>query len=223
MPSPILPPIGPDLRQWGRQLSAYLQGNLAKLGFQTEDDNVSEDGVILWNREYGYPVVSYNNEFRQLVMEGGHASLVASSDITAAAADTAYSITFDAPTNKKYIDRDATNPERIVFEEAGEYLINFTAEITSSSSSDVTFYFWPAKNGTNVTGSAMVNVLHNNSATLVVSRSAVFSFAANDYLEAKWAVDSTNGSLNSTPATSFSPASPAATMTITRIHGEHSS
>ena len=56
--------------------------------------------MFLWNEEYGYPVVSYNNEFRQIVMEGGHASLIASSDITAAAANTAYSITFDAPTNK---------------------------------------------------------------------------------------------------------------------------
>lgn len=221
---PVRPPvIGTDLNQWGRQLNLYLQRYLGRIFYKSSDDNPSEDGIILFDREYGYPVVSYNNEFRQLVMEGGHASLIASSDITAAAADTAYSITFDAPTNKKYIDRDTTNPERIVFEEAGEYLINFTAEITSSSSSDVTFYFWPAKNGTNITGSTMVNVLHNNGATLVVSRSAVFSFAANDYLEAKWAVDSTNGSLNSTAATSFSPASPAATMTITRIHGEHSS
>lgn len=221
---PVRPPvIGTDLNQWGRQLNLYLQRYLGRIFYKSSDDNPSEDGIILFDREYGYPVVSYNNEFRQLVMEGGHASLIASSDITAAAADTAYSITFDAPTNKKYIDRDTTNPERIVFEEAGEYLINFTAEITSSSSSDVTFYFWPAKNGTNITGSTMVNVLHNNGATLVVSRSAVFSFAANDYLEAKWAVDSTNGSLNSTAATSFAPASPAATMTITRIHGEHSS
>ena len=223
MPSPILPPIGPDWKQWGRQLSAYLQRNLAKLGQKTADDNPSEDGVLLWDREYGYPVVSYNDEFRQIVMEGGHAALVRSTSVTAASANTAYSITFDAPSGNKYIDRDATNPERIVFEEAGEYLINFTAEITSSSGSDVIFYFWPAKNGTNIAGSTMVNVLHNNGATLVVSRSAVFNFDANDYLEAKWAVDSTNGSLNSTAATSFSPASPAATMTITRIHGEHSS
>ena len=221
---PVIPPvIGPDLSQWGRQLNQFLARNFGRIVFKSTDDNPSENGVFLWDEEYGYPVVSLNSEFRQVVLEGGHASLIASSDITAAAADTAYSITFDAPTSKKYIDRDATNPERIVFEEAGEYLINFTAEITSSSSSDVTFYFWPAKNGTDITGSTMVNVLHNNGATLVVSRSAVFSFAANDYLEAKWAVDSTNGSLNSTAATSFSPASPAATMTITRIHGEHSS
>lgn len=221
---PVTPPvIGNDLNQWGRQLNQYLQRYLGKVFFKTPEDNPSDNGILLWDEEYGYPVISYDGEFRQLVMEGGHAALIASSSITAAAADTAYSITFDAPTNNKYIDRDGTNPERIVIEEAGEYLINFTAEITSSSGSDVTFYFWPAKNGTNIEGSTMVNVLHSNGATLVVSRSTVFSFAANDYLEAKWAVDSTNGSLNATAATSFCPASPAATMTITRIHGEHAS
>lgn len=221
---PVNPPVlGAEVREWARETNLFLRRNLGRLFFKVETDNPSEDGVFLWDDEYNYPVVSYNGEFRQLVMEGGHASLVASSSITAAAADTAYSITYDAPTNKKYIDRDADNPERIVFEEAGEYLINFTAEITSSSSSDVTFYFWPAKNGTNIDGSTMVNVLHNNGATLVVSRSAVFSFEANDYLEAKWAVDSTSGSLNSTAATAFAPASPASTLTITRIHGKHAS
>lgn len=68
MPSPILPPIGPDLRQWGRQLSAYLQGNLAKLGFKTSEDNASENGVILWDNEDAYPVVSDNNEFKEIVV-----------------------------------------------------------------------------------------------------------------------------------------------------------
>ena len=221
MPSPILPPLGPDLRQWGRQLSAYLQRNLAKLGQKTTDYNPSEDGVILWDRENGYPVVSYENTFRQIVMEGGHANFQVSTDVTAAAANTAYSITYDAPSGNKYIDRDATNNERIVFEEAGEYLVNFTAQIASSSSSTVNFYFWPAKNGANVTGSAMVNALHQNGATLVVSRSAIFEFAADDYLEVKWAVSSTNGFLDAVAATAFSPAAPSTTLAITRIHGKH--
>ena len=75
MPSPILPPVGPDLRQWGRQLSSYLQRNLAKLGQKTADDNPSEDGVILWDRENKYPVVSKDGEFVQIVLEDGHASL----------------------------------------------------------------------------------------------------------------------------------------------------
>lgn len=221
MPSPVLPPIGTDLRQWGRQLSGYLQRNLAKLGFKTEADNPSEDGVILWDRENGYPVVSYDNVFRQIVMEGGHANFGRSTDVTAAAANTAYAITYDAPQDNKYIDRDATNNERIVFEEAGEYLLNFTAQISSSSSSTVNFYFWPAKNGTDMAGSTMKNALHQNGATLVVSRSAIFEFAAGDYLEVKWAVDSTNGFLDASAATAFSPAAPSTTLAIARIHGKH--
>lgn len=221
MPVPTLPTIGQSIDQWGRQLTLYLTQNLAKLGFKTSADNPSQNGVILWDDVNGYPVVSYDNAFRQIVMEGGHANFQVTTDITAAAANTAYSITYDAPSGNKYIDRDATNNERIVFEEAGEYLINFTAQIASSSSSTVNFYFWPAKNGTNVTGSTMVNALHQNGATLVVSRSAIFEFAANDYLEVKWAVDSTSGKLDAVAATSFAPAAPSTTLAITRIHGKH--
>lgn len=221
---PVTPPVlGAEVREWARETNLFLRRNLGRLFFKTETDNPSEDGVFLWDDEYNYPVVSYDGEFRQLIIEGGHASLSVASDVTATAADTAYSITYDAPSSKKYIDRDATNPERIVFEEAGEYLINFTAQISSTSSSTANFYFWPAKNGTNVEGSTMVNALHQNNAKLVVSRTAIFSFAANDYLEIKWAVDSTSGKLEATAATAFSPAAPATTLTITRIHGEHAS
>ena len=66
MPIPVLPPIGGDLRQWGRQLNRYLQSNLAKLGIKTSDDNPSEDGVILFDRENKYVVVSLSDAFRQV-------------------------------------------------------------------------------------------------------------------------------------------------------------
>ena len=212
------PPVGPDFKVWAEKFSAWLMRTRSFLTHRRDYDSAAEDGVILYDREYEYPVVSKNGEFRQVLLEGGHATFIRSTDVTAAAANTAYSITYDAPSGNYKIDRDATNNERIVFEEGGEYLISFTAEITSSSSSDVTFYFWPAINGTNVTGSTMVNVLHQNGANLVVSRAAIFDVNDDDYLEVKWAVDSTNGSLNSTAATSFAPASPASTLAITRIH-----
>ena len=218
MPIPVLPPIGSDIRQWGRLLTQYLRSNLSKLGFKAADDNPSENGVILWSEDEGYPVVSKEGEFRQVILEGGHATFIRSTDVTAASVDTAYSITYDAPSNGFKVSRDATNNERIVFEEGGEYLISFTAEIRSSSASDVTFYFWPALNGTNVEGATIVTTLHQNGANIVVSRSAIFDVNDDDYLEVKWAVSSTNGSLNSTAATSFAPASPASTLAVTRIH-----
>jgi len=216
MPAPILPPIGPDLRQWGRQLSLYLQQNLAKLGFKTATDNPSENGVILWDEVNGYPVVSKNGEFRQIVLEDGHYTGGITTDQTAASTDTAYALTYTSSSAEGITN--GTPASRIVFEEAGEYMISFSAQIASTSSSTVNFWFWPRVNGVDVAGSTMKNALHQNGATLVVSRSVIFNFAAGDYLEAMWAVDSTSGFLDATAATAFAPAAPASTIAITRLH-----
>ena len=217
MPAPILPPIGPDLRQWGRQLSLYLQQNLAKLGFKTATDNPSENGVILWDEVNGYPVVSKNGEFRQIVLEDGQYAGGITTDQTAASTNTAYALTYtssiaDGVTN-------GTPASRLVFEEAGQYMVSFSAQIASTSSSTVNFWFWPRVNGADVAGSTMKNALHQNGSVLVVSRSAIFEFSAGDYLEAMWAVDSTSGFLDATAATAFAPAAPASTIAITRLHG----
>ena len=219
MPSPILPPIGPDLSQWGRQLTQFLQSNLAKLGFKTDVDNPSEDGVILWDRENKYPVVSKDGAFVQVILEDGHASFYRTTDVTAAATNTAYAITYDAPSGNVGIERDATDPSKIVFSEAGEYLLMFSAQITSSSASTVNFYFWPRLNGVDAPNNTMINSLHNNGATFVTSRSAKFDVTAGDYLQVMWATSNTSGRLDATAATAFSPAAPASTLHITRMHG----
>ena len=218
MPVPVLPPIGPDLRQWGRQLSLYLQQNLAKLGFKTATDNPSENGVILWDNVNGYPVVSKNGEFRQIVLEDGHADFIKTADVVPVAANTAYKLTYDAPTGNDGITQ-GTPASRIVFEEAGQYVISFSAQISSTSASTVHFYFWPSVNGVNVADSGMTTALHQNNATLVTSRTQIFTVAANDYLEVNYMIDSTSGFLNYTAASSPVPAIPASTLAITRLHG----
>lgn len=217
MPSPILPPLGPDLRQWGRQLSSYLQRNLAKLGQKTDDDNPSEDGVLLWDRTNKYPVVSKDGEFVQIVLEDGQYAGGITTDQTAAAINTAYALTYTSSIADGVIN--GTPASRLVFEEAGQYMIGFSAQIASTSSSTVNFWFWPRVNGVDVSGSTMKNALHSNSSVLVVSRSAIFDLQAGDYLEAMWAVDSTSGFLHATAATAFAPSAPASTIAITRLHG----
>ena len=217
MPTPILPPLGPDLRQWGRQLSAYLQRNLTKLGQKTDDDNPSEDGVILWDRTNKYPVVSKDGEFVQIVLEDGQYAGGITTDQTAAAINTAYALTYTSSIADGVIN--GTPASRLVFEEAGQYMIGFSAQIASTSSSTVNFWFWPRVNGVDVSGSTMKNALHSNSSVLVVSRSAIFDLQAGDYLEAMWAVDSTSGFLHATAATAFAPSAPASTIAITRLHG----
>ena len=195
-----------------------LQQNLAKLGFKTATDNPSENGVILWDNVNGYPVVSKNGEFRQIVLEDGHADFIKTADVVPVAANTAYKLTYDAPTGNDGITQ-GTPASRIVFEEAGQYVISFSAQISSTSASTVHFYFWPSVNGVNVPDSGMTTALHQNNATLVTSRTQIFTLAANDYLEVNYMIDSTSGFLNYTAASSPVPAIPASTLAITRLHG----
>jgi hypothetical protein len=190
---------------------------LDQLGFKETYSSASENGVMLWDNALGYPVVSKNGEWRQIVLEDGQYAGGVTTDQTAASTNTAYALTYTSSIAEGITN--GTPASRIVFEESGEYMISFSAQISSTSSSTVNFWFWPRVNGVDVAGSTMKNALHQNGATLVVSRSVIFNFAAGDYLEAMWAVDSTSGFLDATAATAFAPAAPASTIAITRLHG----
>ena len=215
----IVPPFTPDIQAWAENIRKFLGKALNQLDAKDQYSSASEDGIILWDRSNKYPVVSKDGEFVQIVLEDGHANLIRTTDLTAAAINTAYAIQYDTPTGNEGITLDGTDPTKIVFAEGGEYLLMFSAQISSTSSSTVNFYFWPRLNGTDAAGSTMVNALHQNNATLVVSRAAKFDVAAGDYLQVMWAVDSTSGFLDARAATAFAPAAPATTLAITRMHG----
>lgn len=213
----VVPPITVDLAAWAENLRRYLGRALNQLDAKDASVSAAEDGVLLWDRINGYPVVSKGGEWRQIVLEDGQYAGGITADQTAAATNTAYALTYTSSSADGITN--GTPASRIVFEEAGEYMISFSAQIASTSSSTVNFWFWPRVNGTDVAGSTMKNALHQNGATLVVSRSVIFNFSAGDYLEAMWAVDSTSGFLDATAATAFAPAAPASTIAITRLHG----
>jgi len=132
--------------------------------------------------------------------------------------NTATAITWDTTAYSHNTSVDGTDASKIVFDRSGVYRLNFSAEITSSSSSTVTFYFWPRINGVNIANSTMVTTLHNNGQKKIISRSGVFDVNANDYLQSMFAVDSTSGSLSTTAATAFCPASPSVTLSVAELY-----
>jgi hypothetical protein len=213
----VVPPITFDLSAWAENMRRYLGKALNQLDAKDASVSAAEDGVLLWDREEGYPVVSKNGEWVQVVLEDGKYSGAVTADQTAVAINTAYALTYTSSIADGI--SNGTPASRIVFDEAGQYMISFSAQIASTSSSTVNFWFWPRVNGSDVTGSTMKNALHQNGSVLVVSRSAIFEISAGDYLEAMWAVDNTNGFLDATAATAFAPAAPASTIAITRLHG----
>lgn len=210
------PPVTGDLQIWAQNIVTYLQRVASRLAFKSSEANATENGIILYDNVNGYPVVSKDGEWRQLVLADGYAFLGQNNDVTAGNPNIAYAITYDAPAMANGISL-GTPASRIVFAEGGTYLLAFSAQITSTSSSTVSFRFWPRINGSNVAGSTMVANLHQNDATTVISRTAIFQVSAGDYLQAMWAVDSTAGYLHATAATAYAPAAPATSLSITRI------
>ena len=216
MSAPALPPVGPDLRVWAQSLTRALLRGLVRLNFLGQGDTPSENGIILWDEESGYPVVSKNGVFRQIILEDGHYNGAITSNVTAAAVNTAYALTYTASLAEGITN--GTPASRIVFAEGGYYQVSFSAQISSTSSSAVKFYFWPRLNGADVPGATMINTLHNNGSSIVTSRTAAFQVSAGDYLEAMWAVDGSAGFLEAAAATAFAPAAPASTISIVRLH-----
>jgi len=212
----VPPVIGGEWKVWAEDLRRYLGKALSQLSAKETNSSASEDGVILWDRANGYPVVSKDGEWRQIVLADGYAIFSQDTDITAASANTAYKIALDNIASAG-ITLTGSPLTEITFVEGGLYQLAFTAQIASSSGSQVDFRFWPRINTSDVTGSTIVASLHNNGATTVVSRTAIFSINAGDVLNVMWATDSTNGRLKAHTATAYAPASPSVTLAIARV------
>ena len=209
------PPVGPDWKVWARQLSAFLSRSLVRLQFKTQNDTAAEDGVMLWDGVDGYPVVSKNGVWRQLVMADGYAEFVKTATVTAAATNTPYAITMDTPLFDNGIHL-GTPTSRIVFDEGGVYLLAFSAQILATSANAIEFNFWPRLDGVDVPYNRITTNTKDNGVTTVVSRTIAFTISAGSYIEVIWQVNDLSGRLVATPAATL-PSSPSVTLSITRI------
>lgn len=216
-------PTSQTLTRWATDVHNYLRITATNavepetilMQHQIGGEKATVDGLLMWDTA-GYPVVSKGGEWRQVVLADGYAIFSQDADITAAAPDTAYKIALDDIASEG-ITLTGSPATDITFLEAGLYSIAFTAQIASTSSSTVNFRFWPRVNTVDVAGSTIVASLHNNGATITVSRTAIFNFAAGDVLNAMWATDSTNGLLKAHSSTSYAPAAPSVTLAINRV------
>lgn len=210
-------PYGDDWKTWGRRMMQHLSQVRSALVQQTGGESAADDGTLMWDRENLWPVISRNGVWRQIVIANGVAHLEITTDQTAAATNTAYPLTYTIMAGSVGVSLGTPN-SRIIFAEGGSYTLSFTAQTSSTSSSTVNFWFWPRINGVDIADSGMQNTLHQNGATMIVSRTQIFNVNAGDYLEAYWATDSTNGSLQHHAANAFAPATPASTLSISRIN-----
>jgi len=137
-------------------------------------------------------------------------------DQTQTVINTAKAITWDTTAYSKHISVGSPT-SRIVFAKAGKYYIHFTAQLSSASSNAKTFWFWPRINGSDISGSTMRITTHDNNEAKTVARAAIFEVDKGDYLEAMWAADSLDTSLEAYAAETFCPAVPSVTLMVQGI------
>lgn len=211
-----LPPVGSDIFVWANNVRRAVAQAWDALTFKTASAAATQNGVMLWDASGGYPVVSKDGTWRQIVLADGAAVLSQDTSITAVAANTAYAMALDGNLLDG-ITLSGSPTTDITFAESGLYMIAFSAQISSASSSAVKFRFWPRINGVDIGGSTMVATLHSNGATTVAARTAIFQIMAGDVLKAMWATDNTAGFLEAHTATAYAPASPSVALAITRV------
>ena len=211
-----VPPVGADYSTWANDLRRWLARTWDNLTFKDAAASATQDGTLLWDPVGGYPVVSKDSVWRQVLLADGYAIFGQDADVTAAVVDTAYKVPLDNIASQG-ITLTGSPLTDITFSEGGLYSLSFAAQISSTSASQVDFRFWPRINAADVPGSTIVASLHNNGATFVVSRTAIFSVAAGDVLNVMWAVSSLSGYLRAHTATAYAPTAPSITLNIVRV------
>lgn len=145
-----------------------------------------------------------------------YGSFVKTVDVSPAAADTAYPITFDTTSISNGVVID-TIQSRIKVLYSGYYIFNASFQLTATNSSIKNIKMWFRKNGVDVPNTTLIRSLESGTAVAVQSRTFAESLNANDYIELVWASDNTGVSLDARAAdvaAPFAPAAPAVTLIV---------
>ena len=212
------PPLGGSWSEWGERLNTFLIRTMSRLQVLLPNDSASDDAVMLWNRTIKHAVVSVDGEYKPLAYGyNAYGMFFDFTDQSPAVVNTPQAIVWGQTAYSEYVSIDVTDTSKVLFAKSGTYKIDFSAELLSGSGSSKTFYFWPRVNGVDVQGSTMVTTISTNGHRQTVARSGIFEVSAGDYLQAMFAVDSTDADLFGTPATAFCPASPSATLAVIEV------
>jgi hypothetical protein len=149
--------------------------------------------------------------------------LLSNTSQTAAAIDIAYALTLDTSEFPDGIS--IVSSSRITFASAGAYVLSFSIQLESTSSTTEHVDIWLRKNGADIPASnSRFGISARKSAgtpaTLIAATPLTITVAANDYVQIMWRVSDTAVSIKYYPAAAYSPGvTPAIPATPSAIVG----
>ena len=142
-----------------------------------------------------------------------------------ASASTALAIPMDTTDVSNQVSFDPLNPSRIVFDVAGYYNIQFSAQLINFTTTDDNVTFWYRQNGTDIAYSAGISQVLPKHGSLpgsaIISWNLVLPVQANDYVQLMFASTTGNTVCSTYPPGTFpvTPTSPAVILTATFVSG----
>jgi hypothetical protein len=149
--------------------------------------------------------------------------LLSNTSQTAAAIDIAYALTLDTSEFPDGIS--IVSSSRITFASAGAYVLSFSIQLESTSTTTEHTDIWLRKNGTDIPASnSRFGIPARKSAgipaAIIAATPLTITVAANDYVQIMWCVSSTSVSIKYYPAVAYSPGvTPAIPATPSAIVG----
>ena len=150
--------------------------------------------------------------------------LLSNASQTAAAIDIAYALTLD--TAEFPGDISIVSSSRITFASGGAYVLSFSIQLESTSTSTEHVDIWLRKNGTDIPASnSRFGIPARKSAgipaAMIATTPLTITVAANDYVQIMWCVSNTAVSIKYYPAVAYSagvtPAIPATPSAIVGV------
>lgn len=133
---------------------------------------------------------------------------------TAAAINTAYSMTFNTTDLSVGVTRGSPT-SRIYVDRPNVYNIQFSAQLDKTTGGVGLIYIWLRKNGTDVPDSTTQVRIQGNNAETVAAWNFLLQMNAGDYFELMWEVDDTSVQILTEAASAVHPAIPSIILTVT--------
>ena len=132
---------------------------------------------------------------------------------TAAAANTAYAVTFDSTMSSQGVT--IVSSSQITVDRPGRFNINWAVHPNNSGGTTHNIWSWLRKNGADVAYTTVHSTLSGSHSEQQNGGRHLVELAAGEYVEIYWATDDTGVSLETDAASAFAPAGPSATVSVT--------
>ena len=190
-------------------------------------DNITQipaPRVPIWDTMTNYVTRAWYRYFYNLYAILGSGSLRSGSfyDTTtqsAAAANTAYAITFNSTSLTQGVSI-GTPTSRVYVDRTGSYNIQFSLQLVSTNAASKDVYIWADVNGTSVPESATKLTFSGSSNAYVAAWNFVIRMSAGDYFRLMWSTSNTNVQIARIAASAPVPAIPSVILTVAANIGE---